>query len=240
MVSEQFEKIKNVWAKNTHINPYNSFSKKNLFELAYHSANEVPFRCIHVLTKAGEEEAGNEAVIYSSLDKIFISITSLDEGVEMTMYREKESDGFEKLEKIKQLLGTNMDLFSNQTLNIQEQIAKSILVERKIDESVNLAMEKELTRKVYFAIGEARERGALIQILMNAKGGDVVQLAIMKWMNSTMNDPQDNPFPEKKIKGLVKNFLQIKDWLIKLINKALTTSEDELLKAQDTIVENEE
>ena len=100
-------------------------------------------------------------------------------------------------------------------------------------------MGKKNSRKIYFAIGEARERGALIPILMNGRAADVVQLAIMKWMNSALNEPQDEDFPEKKVKGLVKNFIQIKDWLIKLINHFFVTSEEELLKKKESIAEDE-
>ena len=129
--------------------------------------------------------------------------------------------------------------FKTKTENIRNQIAQSILVERKIDEVINLTMGMQMARKVYFAIGEARERGALIPIMMNGRAADVVQLAIMKWMNSALNEPQEDKFPEKKVKGLVKNFIQIKDWLIKLINHFFVTSEEELLKKKDEISEDE-
>ena len=104
---------------------------------------------------------------------------------------------------------------------------------------MNLAMNKDLSRRIYFAIGEARERGALIPLIMNSKGADVVQLAIMKWMNAALKEPQDVSFPENKVKGLIKNFLQIKDWLLKLINRSFTASEEELLKKKEEIIEEE-
>ncbi|MCP4761187.1 MAG: hypothetical protein GY870_05360 [archaeon] len=227
-IFEKFEKIKTIWKNSIKTIPYGELSKKTLFELVYHASNEVPFRCIHVVTKPGEAEAGNEAVIYSSLDKIFTSISGNKDSIELAMYAEEEA-GLGRIDEIIDNLNKGIENFKGQTENVKEQIPLTILVERKIDEVVNLSMNKDLSRKVYFAIGEVRERGALIQLIMSAKGGDLVQLAVMKWMNIALNEPQDNPFPQEKVKGLVKNFLQIKKWIIDLINKSFTATEEELL-----------
>lgn len=239
MILEKFEKIKNIWPNSVKSLPYGDLSRKELFELAYHASNDVSYRCIHVITKAGKNESGNEAIIYSSHGKKIVSIIGTEEAVNITMYVKDNSEGYERLEEIADILNVHIGDFKKKTENIRNQIAQSILVERKIDEVINLTMGKKNSRKIYFAIGEARERGALIPILMNGRAADVVQLAIMKWMNSALNEPQDEDFPEKKVKGLVKNFIQIKDWLIKLINHFFVTSEEELMKKKDTIAEDE-
>lgn len=240
MLLEKFEKIKKIWPNSVKSLPYGEISRKDLFELAYHASNDVSYRCIHVITKPGQDEPGNEAVIYSSHGKKIVSIMGTEEVVNITMYVKDNSEGYERLEEISKALNVHVEDFKKKTENIRNQIAQSILVERKIDEVINLTMSMDMARKVYFAIGEARERGALIPILMNGRAADVVQLAMMKWMNSALNEPQEDKFPEKKVKALVKNFVQIKDWLIKLINHFFVTSEEELLKKKDTIAEDEQ
>lgn len=240
MLLEKFEKIKKIWPNSVKSLPYGEISRKDLFELAYHASNDVSYRCIHVITKPGQDEPGNEAVIYSSHGKKIVSIMGTEEVINITMYVKDNSEGYERLEDISKALNVHVEDFKKKTENIRNQIAQSILVERKIDEVINLTMSMDMARKVYFAIGEARERGALIPILMNGRAADVVQLAMMKWMNSALNEPQEDKFPEKKVKALVKNFVQIKDWLIKLINHFFITSEEELMKKKDTIAEDEQ
>jgi hypothetical protein len=92
---------------------------------------------------------------------------------------------------------------------------------------------------VYGAIGEVRERGALIPLIRSAEKSDVVELAVMKWMNIAFNENQDAPFSIEKAKGLTKNFLQIKDWLMKHIDKSFTAPEEELLKDKSEYIKDE-
>lgn len=237
-IAETFEKIKDSWKNEAKTVEYGELSKKALFELAYHESNEVPFRCIKVIVKPGDDEAGNIAVIWSSLNKEFIEIDGQDQNVKITMWLKDASEGFGRLEKIITNLQSRINEFKQRSDSLQDQILKTILVERKLDEVVNLAMNKDLSRKVYFAIGEARERGALIPLIMKAPKADVVQLAIMKWMNTTLNEPQDSPFPEAKVKGIVKNFLKLKEWLMNLINRSFTASEEELLPPDEKVAED--
>jgi hypothetical protein len=223
-ILEQYEKVKSGWKNESKIIPYNT-SKKALFAIAYHASNDVPFRCIHILIKEGDEDVGNEAVIFSSLEKVFIELLGKEEGLEIKVYN--ESGDFSRLSDIETKLTTLAGQFNGQSEEIQKQIVETILVERKMDEVVNLTTIKALARKVYYAIGEARERGALIQMMMSAPKVDLVQMAMMKWMNAALNAPQDEPFP--KANGLIKNFLQLKKWIMDLINKSFTASEEELL-----------
>ena len=223
-INDQYEKVKTSWKNEVKIIPYNT-SKKELFAIAYHASNEVPFRCIHILTKEGKEDTGNEAVIFSSLDKVFISLTGKDEGLEIILYA--ESGDFSRLTEIELKLATLTEQFNKRSDILKGQIVETILVERKMDEVVNLTLAKALARKVYYAIGESRERGALIQMMMSAPNVDVVQMAMMKWMNVALNAPQDDPFP--KANGLIKNFLQLKKWIMGLINRSFTKPEEELL-----------
>ena len=86
---------------------------------------------------------------------------------------------------------------------------------------MHFTLSNEVNRRVYFAIGECRERAALIPIFQNSKGADLVQLALHKWMDYVLRLNQDEKFPEEKTTGLIKNFLQIKKWLKDLITKQL-------------------
>jgi hypothetical protein len=191
-----------------------------------------------VVTKPGENEVGNHAVLFLALEKAFISIDNTDTNVEIVMFDNSESPKFDILNKIEQKLFTNIESFKKHSDSIKDQLIKCILMELKMDEVIYLANNKEIARKVYFAIGETRERGAEIPILMAAPKADVVQLAIMKWMNSALNDPQESPISETKVKGLVKNFLELKKWLINFIDKAFGMSDDDLKPKEAKIDED--
>lgn len=229
MLLEHFQKIKTEWSHKSIQVPYESISKKSLFELAYHAANTVPTRNIQVHIQAGEEEAGNEAVFYSPMEKEFIHILGADTSISVTIYAEEESK-LSMIQEIEKKLKKISHDFKNRSQNLQDQITKTILVERKIDKVIHLAMDKDLARNVYGGIGEVRERGALIPLIRSAENANVVELAVMKWMNAVYSENQDAPFPMEKAKGLTKNFLQIKDWLMKRIDKSFIAAEEELLK----------
>ena len=74
---------------------------------------------------------------------------------------------------------------------------------------------------------------------MCAPKADVVQLAVMKWMNAALNENQDTAFPEAKVKGLIKNFLKLKEWVLALVERSFTTAEEELLKDNSALAEGE-
>ncbi|MHA1341785.1 MAG: putative selenocysteine system protein [Promethearchaeota archaeon] len=222
-ILEKFELIKSSWKNLKKEVPYDGLSKKMLFELSYHIINDVPYRCIKIITKPGEDEAGNYAIFHLPIEKAFITIESAENAMELIILNKKEN-------QLKEIISK----FRKQPEDIQRQITKSILVERKIDEVTDLINNKEIVRKIYFAIGETRERAAEIPILKNAPKNDVVQLAIMKWMHAAANLPQDEKFPDAKTKGLVKNFLEIKKWLMNFINFAFTASEKDLMPEPKT------
>ena len=218
--------------------PYDSISKKALFELSYHAANNVPTRNIDIHMKPGNDEIGNKAVFYSPTEKVFIHIIGTEGNVTVTLYAEEESK-LSSVQEIEQKVKKMIQDFKTRSENLQDQITKTILVERKIDKVIHLAMDKDLARNVYGRIGEVRERGALIPLIRSAEKSDVVELAVMKWMNIAFNEDQDKPFSIEKAKGLTKNFLQIKDWLMKRINKSFTGAEAELLKDKSEFIKDE-
>ncbi len=234
---DRFQKIKTEWLNKSIQIPYESISKKALFELSYHAANTVPARNIYVHMMPGEDESGNEAILYLPTEKTFTHIIGTDTNITITLYAEEEPN-LSSIQDINQKLGKNRQDFKKRSENMQDQIAKTILVERKIDKVIHLAMEKDLARNVYGGIGEVRERGALIQLIRSAEKSDVVELAVMKWMNIAFNENQDAPFSIEKAKGLTKNFLQIKDWLMKRIDKSFTDSEEELLKDKSEFIKD--
>ncbi|MCK4239638.1 MAG: hypothetical protein KAX33_10975, partial [Candidatus Lokiarchaeota archaeon] len=72
----------------------------------------------------------------------------------------------------------------------------------------------DVIRKIYFSVGDTRETFAVIPIIKKAEGYNLVQLALNKWMTYTQNLPQEQEFPTEQGKGMLKNFIQIKKWLI--------------------------
>ena len=101
------------------------------------------------------------------------------------------------------------------------QILKSILVERKLDECANLVLLKGINRRIYFAIGDARESAAVVPIFMEAEGASLVQLALNKWMETAQRLEQEHTFPDNLVPGILKNLTQIKKWLLELISSFL-------------------
>ncbi|TFG17186.1 MAG: hypothetical protein EU530_10980 [Promethearchaeota archaeon] len=237
MLLDRFQKIKVEWTNKSIQIQYGSISKKSLFELSYHAANDVPTRNIYVHMKPGDDEVGNEGIFYLPVEKAFIHIIGNEDHVVITLYAEEESK-LSSIQEIEQKLRKMINDFNTRSPILQDQITKTILVERKIDKVIHLAMDKDLARNVYGGIGEVRERGALIPLIRSAEKSDVVELAVMKWMNIAFNENQDAPIAIEKAKGLTKNFIQIKDWLMKRIDKSFTGAEEELLKDKSEFIKD--
>ena len=65
-------------------------SRLELFELAYHAASDVPFRCFSIKINPGEDHKGNVALLYNSASKQFISIFTNESGVKVDLFEETE------------------------------------------------------------------------------------------------------------------------------------------------------
>jgi hypothetical protein len=218
---QEFTKINKAWPTSTIKIPYDDLSKLELFELAYYAASDIPFRCFSIKLNPGSDHLKDVAILYNAAKKQFISLLNKEEELALTLF-ENNPDGIQaNVDAIKASLLNAKESLLKKPIELRDAITKCVLVERKVDEAMHLSLSKELSRKVYFAIGECRERAALIPIFQNSKGADLVQLALHKWMDFTLRLPQDEPFPEDRTTGLVKNFLQIKKWLKDLITKQL-------------------
>ena len=199
---------------------YEPLIPRQLFEIAYHTCNSVSMRSIYIKLSSSEDQAGSKAVLYSNTKK-FTSIEAIDNILKITKYFGEGSTGDKLVTEIQPTLIRRKEIFASKDQDIKIQILKCILVERKLDECANLAMLKDINRKVYFAIGDARESAAVIPIFMEAEGASLVQLALNKWMETAQRLDHEKNFPENLIPGLVKNLTQIKKWLLDLISKNL-------------------
>ncbi len=200
--------------------PYKPLSSRELFELAYHTCNSVAMRNIYIKLSSSETSGGSKAILYSNSKK-FTSIQALNDNLRIAKYFSTGSTGEKVITEVQPALLRRKDIFKNKDKDIQAQILKAILVERKIDECVNLVMLKDINRKVYFAIGDARESAAVIPLFMEAEGSNLVQLALNKWMESTQRLEQEHTYPENRMPGILKNLTQIKKWLLNLISSRL-------------------
>ena len=196
---------------------YNPLNHRELFELAYHTCNSIGMRNISLKLSQDENKGGSKAIFYSNTRK-FISIEALDDLLKINKYFPQGETGNKLINDIKPKIETRKLIFSAKEKDQKTQILKSILVERKIDECANLVMSKDINRKIYFAIGDARESAAVVPMFMDAEGASLVQLALNKWMTTTQNLEQEKTFPETLVPGLLKNITQIKRWLLKLIS----------------------
>ncbi|MBY8983217.1 MAG: hypothetical protein KGD57_09730 [Candidatus Lokiarchaeota archaeon] len=217
---DQFTNVISFEWLNEEINePFEPLRSRELFELAYHTVNSISNRCILIKLNQDFKE-GSKAILYSQ-NKIFTSIASSDTNINITKYY-NEDEGVSKLtDTVLPLLKERKKKFNNKDKDIKTQLLKIILVERKIDESANLVMLKEINRKIYFAIGDARESAAVVPIFMESEGSNLVQLALNKWMATAQNLIPEDTFPENKVPGLLKNLMQIKRWILNLVSSHL-------------------
>lgn len=218
---DQFVKVQKSWPSRNFISSFDSLSKLDVFELGYFATSDVAFRCISIKINPGEAHKDNVAILYNSATKQWISLLNTDAGIKIDLFQESDANIDANITTLKTNLEKYKTQFVSRPPEVKDQITKCILVERKVDEAINYSLAKEQARKVYFAIGECRERAALIPIFQQSNGADLVQLALHKWMDLALRLPQDSTFPEDKIMPLVKNFLQIKKWLKDLVMNQL-------------------
>ena len=218
---DQFQNtIQSEWTSAVISLDYEPLNHRELFELAYHTANSVPNRNISMKITQDDDKGGHYAVLYHSKKKMFIHIQALDEHLHLAIYTKDEAC-IEKKEKIQEKLDRRKENFASKDKKIKTQLLKIILVERKIDETVNLVMLRDISRKVYFAIGDARESAAVVPLFMEAEGASLVQLALNKWMTAAQRLPPEEDYPDDHVKGLIKNMMQIKKCVLNLMTKKL-------------------
>ncbi|MBY9012753.1 MAG: hypothetical protein KGD70_10300, partial [Candidatus Lokiarchaeota archaeon] len=187
---------------------------------AYHTCNSVANRTILIKLSPTENKSGSQAVLYLNTKK-FINIEVLENSLRITKYFPEGSTGDKLNTEIHPKLKSRIANFVSKENTIKSAILKIILVERKLDECTNFVVLKDINRKVYFAIGDARESAAVVPIFMEAEGASLVQLALNKWMSTVQTFDQEKPFPESSIAGLLKNLMQIKKWVLNLISTNL-------------------
>ena len=218
---ETFKKARGEWPSRSINVPYDSFSKNELFELGYLATSEVPFRCFSIKINPDKEHQKDVALLYNAKTKCFVSLLNKDDAHAITVYNQDEALVTDSIKNIEEKINMFKTQLQSKPENLREQIVGCILVERKVDEAMHLSLAKEISRRVYFAIGECRERAALIPIFQNSVGAEIVQLALQKWMNFAFSKPQEEQFPAENTNALVKNFLQIKKWLLDTVTKQL-------------------
>ncbi|TFF88308.1 MAG: hypothetical protein EU550_01515 [Promethearchaeota archaeon] len=208
------------WLSEEITEDYGNLTPRELFELTYHTMNSVSTRAIFLKLAADEKSSGSRAILYSK-NKLFTEIVTLPDHLKIITYFNSDDYSNKLNGEIKPKLVQRKKNFASKDKGFHEQLLKSILVERKLDECVNLVMLKDINRKVYFSIGDARESAAVIPLFMEADGSSLVQLALNKWMATAQNLPPEKPFPENHVGGLLKNLMQIKRWLLNLISSKL-------------------
>ena len=199
---------------------YDDLTQRELFELAYHTCNSVAMRSILIKLASSENKGGFQAVLYSNTKK-FINIEALENTLRITKYFPEGSTGDKLNTEILPKLKTRKTKFASKDSAMKTDLLKTILVERKLDECSNFVVLKDINRKVYFAIGDARESAAVVPMFMEAEGASLVQLALNKWMSTVQTFDQEKPFPDNSIAGLLKNLVQIKKWVLNLISTNL-------------------
>ncbi|TFG26397.1 MAG: hypothetical protein EU532_09935 [Promethearchaeota archaeon] len=200
--------------------PYTPLNPREVFELAYHTCNSLTNRTVSIKLSPSEESSGSLAIMYSNTKK-FITIETSDDGIILKKYYPQDSTGDKLINETQPKLKKRVESFSAKDKDLKTQILKTILVERKLDECTNFVMLKGQNRKIYFAIGDARESAAVVPLFMEAEGASLVQLALNKWMTRVQLLDQEKNFPEDLISGLVKNLMQIKKWILSLITNQL-------------------
>ena len=218
---EQYQQVRTKWSKQGDLIPYvEGVGIHASFELAYHASNTAMLRCFHVKT-VPEGDPGSQAALLDAKTQVFNEVLSLDKGVMLTTYAKEEVLAAQEHKRVKADYSKYCEKYPKRDEKIKVQGIRAILVERKVDEVINLTLKKEKGNRVYFAIGETRERAALIPLIMEAEGGSLVQLALNKWMSTMAQAPHEEPIKDELHQGIIKNFLQIKKWLLALVTKTL-------------------
>jgi len=199
---------------------YDNLTQRELFELAYHTCNSVKMRSILIKLTPSENKSGSRAVFYSNTKK-FINIEAFENTLRITKYYPEGSTGDKLNTEIHPKLKIRKSKFASKDDAMKTDLLKTILVERKLDECSNFVVLKDINRKVYFAIGDARESAAVVPMFMEAEGASLVQLALNKWMSTVQTFDQEKPFPTNSVTGLLKNLVQIKKWVLNLISTNL-------------------
>ena len=208
------------WPSSQFEESYDILTQRELFELAYHTCNSVAMRSILIKLTHSENKSGSQAIFYSNTKK-FINIEARENTLRITKYFPEGSTGDKLNTEIHPKLKTRKTKFASKDDAMKTDLLKTILVERKLDECSNFVVLKDINRKVYFAIGDARESAAVVPIFMEAEGASLVQLALNKWMSTVQTFDQEKPFPDNSIAGLLKNLVQIKKWVLNLISTHL-------------------
>ena len=217
LLDEFNNKITSQWPSKQITEEYGPLNHRELFELGYHSSNTISSRCIHHHLSQDVNKAGSMAILYYSKQKRFTLVETLDDVLKITMYSSEESNTDKLINDIQPALKTRKEKYNACDKDTKTQLLKNILVERKLDDAVNLSMLEEIARKVYFAIGDARESAAVVPMFMQAEGASLVQLALNKWMAFAQRLPPESPYPKTHLAGLLKNLLEIKKWVLNLI-----------------------
>ena len=199
---------------------YEPLIPKQLFELAYHTTNSIGMRNIFIKQSTNETKKGSQTIFYSSSKK-FTFIEALEGKIRLTKYFPEGTTGDKLINEVQPKLEKRKLTFSSKDNDLKTQILKIILVERKLDECANFVMLNDINRKVYFTIGDARESAAVVPIFMEAEGSNLVQLALNKWMTNVQTLDQEKAFPDNLVPGLLKNLMQIKKWVLNLVDTAL-------------------
>ncbi|HEY0090672.1 MAG TPA: hypothetical protein VGB37_17610 [Candidatus Lokiarchaeia archaeon] len=205
------------WLSQNLTEEYSPLNPRELFELSYHTVNNVGTRNIFIKLSPDENKAGSKAILYSNSKK-FISIDAMENKLSITRYFNQNETDEKLINEIAPKLKMRKEKFAIKEEQLKEQLLKAILVERKLDECANLVMVKDINRKIYFSIGDARESAAVVPLFMEAEGASTIQLALNKWMSIIYGLDQESLFPESHLQGLLKNLLQIKNWLLNLIS----------------------
>jgi DNA gyrase/topoisomerase IV subunit B len=207
--------ITSQWNSNAITESYDNLNHRELFELAYHTSNSVAMRCISTKLSQDENKGGSRAILYSQKKKFFF-IEALDDFLKITMYF-NEGNADHLFNEIHPNIKARKEKWDSKEANLKGQLLKTCIVQRKLDECANLVMTKDIARKIYFAIGDARESAAVVPIFMEAEGAALVQLALNKWMETAQRLPAENLFPDSHVPGLLKNLMQIKKWILNLL-----------------------
>jgi len=212
--------IRTKWSFRQFELPYEPLIPKQLFELAYHTTNSIGMRNIFIKQSTNETKKGSQTIFYSSSKK-FTFIEALEGKIRLTKYFPEGTTGDKLINEVQPKLEKRKLTFFSKDNDLKTQILKIILVERKLDECANFVMLNDINRKVYFTIGDARESAAVVPIFMEAEGSNLVQLALNKWMTNVQTLDQEKAFPDNLVPGLLKNLMQIKKWVLNLVDTAL-------------------
>ena len=105
--------ITSQWLNQEITESYDNVNHRELFELAYHTANTVGSRAILIKLSQDDNKGGSKAVLYSSKAKTFITVEALDDFLRIIIHFGEDGNADRLINEISPSLRARKERFAS-------------------------------------------------------------------------------------------------------------------------------